>query len=146
MKMLLIIMASIFIGCSNTKIEYIEVPVNDTIIIRDTVYIGHPTKETVYQELINHEIPEAKIVLAQAIVETGNFTSKLTKTHHNIFGIRYGKKYKKYNNYIECIKDYKRLFSDKYKGNIDYYKYLERIGYAENPSYTNILKGVVKTL
>lgn len=138
-------MASIFIGYSNTKIEYVEVPVNDTIIIVDTFYVSHPTKESVYQELINHEIPEAKIVLAQAIVETGNFTSKLTKTHHNIFGIRTRKGYKKYINYIECIRDYKKLFSDKYRGG-DYYRYLQRIGYAEAPNYIEVLKGVVKTL
>jgi flagellum-specific peptidoglycan hydrolase FlgJ len=99
-------------------------------------------EKNVLMQIKKHEIPHPHIVLAQSKLESGNYKSKLTKTHNNIFGIKRGNKYKKYKNYIECIADYKRLISSRYKGG-DYYKFLDKIKYAEK-SYTKILKKLVK--
>lgn len=99
-------------------------------------------EENVLIQIKKHEIPHPHIVLAQSKLESGNYKSKLTKTHNNIFGIKRGNKYKKYKNYIECIADYKRLISSRYRGG-DYYKFLDKIKYAEK-SYTIILKKLVK--
>lgn len=91
------------------------------------------------EEIAKHNIPHGNIVLAQAKLESGNFKSKLTKTHNNIFGLKKGNNYKKYSHWTECVKDYKARISSKYKGG-DYYKFLNKIGYASHPEYTNILK------
>ena len=76
------------------------------------------------KELERQNVPHAKIVLAQSKLETGGYTSKVCKTHNNIFGIRKNNKYKRYDNYLDCIADYKKHISSKYKGG-DYYVFLE---------------------
>lgn len=93
----------------------------------------------VHNELISQGVPYPNIVLAQARLETGNFKSKLYKTHHNLFGIKYGKKYASYPNWRASIADYKKRISSRYKGG-DYYAFLKKIGYARDKSYTNKLK------
>ena len=127
---------------------------NDTIVLRDTVIkevlkteskktsIPPLNKESVLDELKRQNIPHANIVLAQSILETGNYKSKLTRTHNNIFGIRSGNKYKKYDNYVECITDYKKRISSRYKGG-DYYSFLRRIKYATDATYVDKLKKIV---
>ena len=129
-----------------------NVPVKETTVIktdtvRDTVYakleIPPLCAESVMDELLKQEIPFPHIVLAQSMLETGHYTSRLSKTHNNIFGMKKGNSYRKYNNYIECIADYKKRISSKYKGG-DYYAFLENIGYAEDSEYCTLLKNVVR--
>ena len=110
-------------------------PINKPIIKHKKVLNEANLKE----EIAKHNIPHGNIVLAQAKLESGNFKSKLTKTHNNIFGLNRGNSYKMYSHWTECVKDYKTRISSKYKGG-DYYKFLNKIGYATHPEYTNILK------
>ena len=141
------------IGCTYHKhfdtlpsTEPDSIMVRDTIIIKDTLIVKSkkpiiPTLANVKAELIKQNIPHHEIVLKQAILESGNFKSKLTKTHNNIFGIRKNGQYKKYDSYVSCISDYKRLISKKYKGG-DYYVFLRKINYAEDKMYIDKLKGM----
>lgn len=101
-------------------------------------------QEIVLNELKKQNVPYPEIVLAQSILETGNYKSKLCKTHNNLFGLRKGKSYRKYNNYKECISDYKRLISSRLKDGEDYYLFLKRIKYAECKDYVQRLKRIVK--
>ena len=146
-----LLLIGLILGCFYEK-HYGSLPIKDTTIvqrdtIRDTVFVKTDIpklcKKTVYAELKKQNIPHAHIVLAQSILETGGYKSKLSKTHNNIFGLRKGNKYRQYNNFRECIADYKRLISSRYNGG-DYYAFLERIGYAEDPKYTFLLKDIVK--
>ena len=121
--------------------------VKDTVIVHDTIFKSiaaiPPLNETnVLKELKKQNIPHAKIVLAQSKLETGGYKSKLCKTHNNIFGLKKGNSYRRYNNYVACIADYKKRISNKYKGG-DYYKFLTELGYAEDPEYTQKLKDMV---
>jgi flagellum-specific peptidoglycan hydrolase FlgJ len=130
-----------------TPITTCDVISTDTIVVHDTIKQKIPTipplnAKKVLKELKKQNIPHAEIVLAQSKLETGGYTSKLCKTHNNIFGIRKNNKYKRYSNYIACIADYKKHISSKYKGG-DYYLFLERLGYAEDPEYTKKLKNIV---
>jgi len=129
-----------FIGNSRVEIQEVEIPVIDTLIVRDTIY-KPMTKANVYEELIRQEIPHAEIVLRQSLLETGNYTSHLARKHSNIFGMRTSKGYKKYTDYKECILDYKKRISSRYRGG-DYYTFLTRIGYAEDSSYVERLKKI----
>lgn len=100
------------------------------------------TKEQVAKELRRQRIPHWEIVLAQSRLETGNYKSDKCRHDHNLFGIKHGKKYAKYPNWHESIKDYKKRISSRYKGG-DYYVYLQKIGYAKDPKYTKKLKTII---
>lgn len=100
------------------------------------------TEENLKEELSRHNIPHADIVLAQAKLESGNFKSELVKSHQNIFGLRKGSEYRRYDHWTECVLDYKKYISSKYTGG-DYYIFLNRIGYATHPEYVNRLKALV---
>lgn len=97
------------------------------------------TIEQVERELHRQGIPQAKIVLAQARLETGNFKSQRCKRDKNLFGIKHGGKYAKYKSWQASIADYKKCISSRYKGG-DYYAFLRRIGYAKDPKYIHKLK------
>lgn len=94
------------------------------------------------EELTKNNIPHANIVLAQAKLESGNFKSDLVRTHHNIFGLKKGNRYRRYSHWTECVKDYKKCISNRYRGG-SYYAFLNKIGYASNPNYTELLEDIV---
>lgn len=115
----------------------------------DTVYIRlyKPSKaklndSTLMAELVNNDIQHPEIVLAQAKLETGNYTSKVCKTCNNLFGLRRGNRYRKYAHWSESVAAYKNLIQCRYKGG-DYFKFLETIGYASDPIYTDKLRDVL---
>lgn len=138
--LLVVLSIGFYVGRITTNSEPIIVV--DTLVIRDTVLVQIPplSRESVLAELKKQNVPHYNIVLHQSLLETGHYTSKLSKTHNNIFGIRKNsKEYQKYDSYIDCIADYKLLISSKYKGG-DYYTFLMNIGYAEDEEYINKLK------
>ena len=100
------------------------------------------TREEVAKELVKQGVPHARIVLAQARLESGNFTSRRCKVDHNLFGMKRGKRYARYSHWRESVADYKRRISSRYKGG-DYYDFLLRINYAEENEYCNKLKNIV---
>ena len=91
---------------------------------------------------VNNTIKHSNIVFAQAKLESANYQSSITKTHNNIFGMRKGNRYRRYNNWQECVKDYKDCIQSRYTGG-DYYAFLDKIGYAEDPNYTKKLKQII---
>jgi len=89
------------------------------------------------------KISHPEIVLAQSKLETGYYTSQLTRTHNNIFGFRTKNGYLQFDHWKECIQYYKKWQSKRYKGSGDYYKFLQEIGYAEDTNYIHKLKKIV---
>ena len=110
--------------------------------VKTVKIVKSPTAYLVLKELEKHNIPHKDIVLAQAKLESNHFKSNLVQTHNNIFGLKKGNKYRKYDNWTECVKDYKKCISNRYKGG-DYYAFLNRIGYSEDLKYINKLKKIV---
>ena len=110
-----------------------------TILLASITWCHGQTKEQVAAELARQGVPCANIVLAQARLETGNFTSKMCRERHNLFGIKHHGRYASYPNWRESIADYKRSISSRYTGG-DYYAFLRRIGYAKDPKYIQKLK------
>lgn len=104
-----------------------------------TLSCASQTREEVLQEIRRQCIPHARIVLAQARLETGNFTSGRCKRDHNLFGIKHNGRYAKYRTWQDSIKDYKQRISSRYDGGC-YYAFLKRIKYAEDKKYINKLK------
>ena len=108
------------------------------------VAVQGQTREQVLAEIQRQGIPHPHIVLAQARLETGNFRSDRCRRDHNLFGMKRGRRYAKYSNWHESVKDYKQRISSRYKGS-DYYTFLKRIGYAKDPAYQKKVKHIVNT-
>ena len=116
------------------------------LVIMFSLSLSAQTDQQVYDELVRCNIKHPKIVLAQAKLETGDYTSNLSRKHGNLFGLRLRSGYAKFNTWQESVKAYRDWVQYKYKGG-DYYAFLKRIGYASNPDYYIIkVKEIVKRL
>ena len=102
------------------------------------------TIPNLYQEIIRNGIQHPRIVLAQAILETGWFRSPLCRNRHNLFGLTNPKtgKYYEFNHWTESVRAYYTKVQYKYKGG-NYLLWLRNIGYAEDPRY---VREVIKVL
>ena len=105
------------------------------------------TIPNLYQEIIRNGIRHPKIVLAQAILETGWFRSPLCRNRHNLFGLTNPKtgKYYEFNHWTESVRAYYTKVQYKYKGG-NYLLWLHKIGYAEDPRYVREVMKVVSQL
>lgn len=105
------------------------------------------TIPNLYQEIIRNGIRHPKIVLAQAILETGWFRSPLCRNRHNLFGLTNPKtgKYYEFNHWTESVRAYYTKVQYKYKGE-NYLLWLHKIGYAEDPRYVREVMKVVSQL
>ena len=102
------------------------------------------TIPNLYKEIIRNGILYPKIVLAQAILETGWFRSSVCRNKHNLFGLtnpRTGKYYE-FNHWTESVRAYYTKVQYKYKGG-NYLLWLDEIGYAEDPKYIIQLNKVI---
>lgn len=103
------------------------------------------TIPNLYAEIIQNGIRHPKIVLAQAILETGWFTSPVCRNKHNLFGLtnpRTGK-YFKFDHWTESVLAYYTKVQYRYKGG-NYLLWLRNIGYAEDPRYVRSLSRILK--
>ena len=86
-------------------------------------------------------------VLAQAVLETGHFTSPVCKNYHNLFGL-YDSKHKDYYRFArweDSVVGYQKFIQYRYKGG-NYLQFLKRIGYAEDPRYTSTVAKIATQL
>ena len=86
-------------------------------------------------------------VLAQAVLETGYFTSPVCKNYHNLFGL-YDSKHKDYYRFArweDSVIGYQKFIQYRYKGG-NYLQFLKRIGYAEDPRYTTTVAKIATQL
>ena len=110
-----------------------------------------------YLRAINIKFPE--IVYAQAVLETGNFKSKIFNTNNNLFGMKEATKrptlakgteleHAYYDTWKESVIDY-ALYQARYLSSIrseaQYFEYLEA-NYAEDPEYINKIKNITNRL
>lgn len=105
------------------------------------------TIPNLYKEIIRNGILYPKIVLAQAILETGWFRSSVCRNKHNLFGLtnpRTGKYYE-FNHWTESVWAYYTKVQYKYKGG-NYLLWLDEIGYAEDPNYLVEIISILKML
>lgn len=105
------------------------------------------TIPNLYKEIIRNGILYPKIVLAQAILETGWFRSSVCRNKHNLFGLtnpRTGKYYE-FNHWTESVRAYYTKVQYKYKGG-NYLLWLDEIGYAEDKDYITTLTDVIMIL
>jgi hypothetical protein len=104
-------------------------------------------KENLYNEFTAQEIDSPTIVLAQAILETGNFSSYNCIVRNNLFGLRrLDGSYMEFPHWTFSVAAYKKYIQKYSKPPEDYYQYLQDLGYAEDPDYITKLKQIVSKL
>lgn len=102
------------------------------------------TIQNLIAEIEKNGIKYPKVVLAQAILETGWFKSPVCRNKNNLFGLtnpRTGKYYE-FNHWTESVRAYYTKVQYRYKGG-NYLLWLKKIGYAEDPGY---IRAVIKVL
>jgi len=107
-----------------------------------------------YMKEINMQFPD--IVFAQAVLESGNFNSKIFRSNHNLFGMREaGRRIKTckgtelnhayYDNWKESVLDYafyQAYYLDDIKTKEMYLTYLDN-NYAESGNYRKTVEDVI---
>ena len=91
-----------------------------------------------------YRVQHPRIVLAQAILETGWLRSPVCRAKNNLFGLtnpRTGEYYE-FDHWSDSVRGYRTLVQYRYRGG-NYYDWLDKIGYAEAPDYTIALKKLV---
>lgn len=103
-------------------------------------------KDDLMKVLEYYGVLHSEIVYAQAVLETGHFRSKVCKEYNNLFGLYNSttKDYYKFNHWTESVIAYINYIQYRYTPPNNYYKFLERIGYAQDSLYVSKLKNIVK--
>lgn len=139
--------------------EYKTKDIKETLI-EEILYVTEPeiqfSEENLrdYLEQLNIKYPH--IVYAQAIQETGHFTSDIFKENNNLFGMKIARQrpttalgtrrnHAYYRNWMDSVKDY-ALYQAAYLGHIkteeDYLKFIGN-SYAEDENYINRVKYII---
>lgn len=128
-----------------TKTPIIELA--DTIINKQPKFFIQQPSEGIEEALSYYGLKHKDIVLAQAILETGHFTSRICLEYNNLFGLydSKNKDYYRFNHWSESVVAYKEWIQKKYQPPDDYYIFLKKINYAEKEDYTRLLKKIVKS-
>ena len=86
-------------------------------------------------------------VLAQALLETGNFSSRVCREYNNLFGLYDSKNrdYYRFERWEDSVVGYGKMIQYRYKGG-NYLHFLKRIGYAEDPRYITKVARVAKSI
>lgn len=145
---ILVVFLMIIILIKSTKIPERKSDIDDVKIELQQPYFfltEVPNDSLVMKALQYYEIKYPKIVLAQSVLETGHYRSKLCRENNNLFGLYNSakKEYFKFSHWSESVEAYKKYVQYKYKEG-DYYNFLDSIGYASDSLYISKVKNIVK--
>lgn len=99
------------------------------------------TTESVLAEILKVGLLHPRVVLAQAVLETGWFRSSVCRNYNNLFGLTNPrtKEYYRFDRWQDSVIAYYTKVQYKYKGG-NYLRWLRELGYAEDPDYTAKLR------
>jgi flagellum-specific peptidoglycan hydrolase FlgJ len=92
-----------------------------------------------------NDVPKS-VIIAQAIIESGNGTSSLSRTHHNHFGHRTNNGYVRYKSDKECFLSHYKLLRKRYNALGGYNEWCNALTskkYAETPNYGKRIKNTI---
>lgn len=105
-------------------------------------FFNQSPEEGLVEALDYYGIQFPEIVYAQALLETGHFSSSVCKDYNNLFGLYNSKirDYYSFEHWSDSVKAYRDFVQYKYKGNTDYYTFLINLPYATDPNYIRKIK------
>jgi len=115
------------------------------------------TKEKFVNKINKLNLKHPHITYAQAMLESGDFTSRIFQENNNMFGMKQARvrinlaqgtqhHHAYFENWEDCLLDFafhRATYLSKLKTEKEYYEYLGKY-YAEDPSYIGKLKSMVK--
>ena len=131
----------IFVGSQMSDHKYIERGKTTTNI--QLRYFEKPISiDNLMDEIISHDLKFPEIVTAQSILECGwSFDSYNARIRNNLFGLKGSGEYLNFESWQQSVEYYATNIQNRYSGG-DYYEFLNRIGYASDPEYTQKLKSI----
>lgn len=140
------IIAFIYIKEKEASQHKVEEETKVEEVIEEPLFLYQSPEEGLIDALSYYDIVHPEIVYAQAVLETGNFKSDLCIIHNNLFGLYDSRKkrYLRFNHWTESVQAYKNLIQCRYNSPTSYYRFLQRIHYAEDPYYISKLKKLEK--
>lgn len=111
---------------------------------------------TLYAYMLRCGILNVDIAFRQVIQETGHFTHPIWIEHNNLFGMKFPllrettavsihNGYSGYTHWKKSVKDYwlwQQYYLAKGYDLSDYYSFLVKVGYSQDPKYVKNLKGI----
>lgn len=98
-------------------------------------------QQEVYDKIVKANLQHPRIVLKQAIHESGNFKSSGARNKNNILGLMKKGNLRRFDSIDDCIIFYRDNIQNRYTGG-DYYRFLKRIGYATDTRYVPKVKNI----
>lgn len=120
----------------------------DTVISEEPKFFSQTPQEGLEEALVYYKLEHKEIVLAQAILETGHFTSDVCVKYNNLFGLYNSKEkqYYRFAHWSESVIAYKEWIQRRYQSPDNYYTFLKELNYAEDKNYTKTLKEIVNKI
>lgn len=138
---------------SSTNTIFNRIIHNNTTIVTTIPF----SEDALIEQLNKCNVKYPHIVLAQAKLESNNFTSKVFKENNNMFGMRKARRritssqsekntYAYYRDWVDCVYDYAMYQSEVMCSVSNEDGYFAKLGekYAEDPLYVTKLKGMIK--
>lgn len=126
--------------------------ITDTLVVLEKPF----TKADFIELIKDCNIKYPHIVVAQAEIESGNFTSEIFRHNHNMFGMRMARTrittaekevngFAYYRDWKDCVYDYAMYQSSSMSGADNEQEYFDRLGekYAQDSSYVGAVKAVI---
>lgn len=151
MKGIILIILFCFVSMSFHDVNVM--PKQQDVEVCDTSFLQSRelNDSILYLALIHYNVKHPKAVLAQAKLESGNYTSYHCRVGNNFLGLYNSRKkeYFKFNHWTDCLLKYKQCFQSKdlnYSTDEEYIDYLLEIGYATDPLYKDKIMRIINNL
>ena len=124
----------------------ISFKINNNLVYLESHYeveINHPSKEELYDYLVELDFIDPVAVWRISMLETGHLKSKISTEKNNLFGLRSTEEYKQFENWKECVKYMKKLEQKKWEKYVlttnksNYYDFIAWWGYKTGKSYSD---------
>lgn len=157
-SIIIVLVALVLSSYTETKNQKVQVKVVERVISEQVPELEFSEENLKsFMEQINMKFTH--IVMAQALIESGYFTSKIFMENHNMFGMKQARQrqtvaigtnrnHAKYLNWQDCVIDYalyQARYLSKVKSDEDYYTYL-RGSYAGDPNYVTKVRKLAESL
>ena len=159
-KIATLFMLIFFMGCFIGSLTVEPARVEVVKLVDNVIYVTEPDREfnpeTLKEVITELNIKFPHIVYAQAVEETGFFTSTIFRENNNLFGMKEprirattaigtNRGHAQYSNWMNSVKDYALWQSTVANGINSENEYLLLLGriYAENPNYVRNLERII---